>query len=73
MTQPYCAGITAFDGLCKKHEQCALYRLWWEEPRTDMMLCASDKYDRFVPAVIEPAEPVTVATMPVGKTLELFA
>ncbi len=73
MTLPYCAGITAFDGLCKKHAQCALYRLWWEEPRTDMKLCTADKFDRFVPSVIEPAAPVAVSALPVGKTMDLFA
>ena len=73
MNLPYCAGITAFDGLCKKHGNCALYRLWWETPGTDMKLCRGDKFERFVPSVIEPAAPVAVATLPVGQTLELFA
>jgi hypothetical protein len=72
MTNPFCAGITAYDGLCAKHAQCALYRLWWEEPRTDMKLCAHDKFDRFVPSVIGPAAPAAVTATPIGKTMELF-
>ena len=72
MNFPYCAGMIS-GGLCQKHTQCALYRLWWETPGTDMKLCSSDKFDRFVPSVIGPAVPVPVATLPIGKTLELFA
>lgn len=70
---PYCAGISALDGLCKKHGQCAIYRKWWETPGTDAKKCESGKYDRFVPLASTAAAPVAVAALPVGKTLEMFA
>lgn len=74
MSLPYCAGLIMNGSICAKHKQCALYRLWWQTPGTDMNLCgAPHKYDRFVPSVIGPAEPVAVTTLPIGKTMELFA
>jgi hypothetical protein len=74
----YCAamrslGMTDPNPLCAKHKQCALYRLWWETPGTDMHLCLTEKLERFVPITLEPAAPQPIQSIPIGQTLELFA
>jgi hypothetical protein len=69
----FCAGIIDNNIGCTKRSQCALYRLWWETPKTDMHLCHVGKFNLFIPLRLEPATPKAVQAFPIGKTMELFA
>jgi hypothetical protein len=73
MSSQFCAGLKS-EGFCTKTSQCALYRKWWEGPTwVDMVLCKFQKHDRYVPIHLEAATPQAIQSMPVGRTLDLFA
>ena len=73
MTTAYCAGIVDNNVGCTKRDQCAMYRLWWETPNTDMHLCSLGSFKRFVPLQLQPAIPQPIYSTPIGRTMELFA
>jgi len=72
MTHPFCSGGKS-EGFCTKVDQCALYRKWWEGHKTEMVLCKYKKHDRFIPIKLAAAAPQAIHSMPIGRTLELFA
>lgn len=72
MTHLYCSGLKS-EAFCSKVAQCALYRKWWEGYKTEIVLCSYKKHDRFVPIQLEAAAPQPIQSLPVGRTLDLFA
>ena len=73
-TTIFCAGLKS-EGFCQKHDQCAMYRKWWQAKGevVEMVICAYKKHDRFVPISLEPAAAKPIQSLPVGKTMDLFA
>lgn len=73
MTTQFCSGLQSYGRLCTNSENCALYRCWWDGYDTAFRICTYGKHDRFVPIKLEAAAPQPIQSLPIGKTMELFA